>query len=235
MGSSDTGLALSMTWQMFAVTLNGIDVNPQFIAPDTLRYNGIVDDTWLLTKGALFGPGNSSFAYSNGISVAASPESLCFRQIAGTISEEDVLCDRLAARYLDAGLPGTWFSALTEFGILVDVDSELALNQESELAGFVWDFLTFEGVGPDDMRTSLSYETGDRRLSVDLIMGIQNDGLLRCHGRVHRYLDSDSSESDWADEGEQLQALIGNWPADYRDVLSIAERFVTAAIFIGGA
>ena len=235
MGSSNTGLALSMTWQMFAVTLNGIDVNPQFVTPDTLRYNGVVDADWALTSGALFGPGRSAFTYSNDVSVTASEDTLCFRQVAGTIVESDVICDRLAAKYLAASLPGTWFSALTEFGILIDVDSGLALSQQPELSGFVWDFLTFEGVGPDDMRTILSYEIGGRRLSVDLTMGTENDGFLRCYGRVHRYLDSGLSESDAADEDEQMQAIISNWPDDYRDVTSIAERFFTAAILIGGA
>ena len=230
MGSSDTGLALSMAWQMFAVTLNGIDVNPQFVTPDTLRYNGLVGGDWTLTKGALFGPTRSSFAYSNGVSVTASEESLSFRQTGGSLNEDDVLCDRLMERYLAAELPGTWFSALTEFGILVDVASEPDGIKDSDPPGFV-EGLKFEGVYADNLRTSFSYQIDGRRLSVNLYVSTaqEDEGLLQCHGSVHRYLDGSLDDGP-----EQLLSLIGFWLADYRDIVGAVERYVSAVMQIGG-
>lgn len=233
MGSLGTGLALPMTWQMFAVTLNGIDVNPQFVNPDTLRYNGVVNAEWLLNSGALFGPGNASFAYSNGVSVTASESALCFRQIGDVISETDVLCDRLVAKYLDTGLPGDWLSTLTEFGILFDVDPGPAFGQESEFVSSMQDSLAFEGVAPDELSITLSYETGRRRLTVSLSVGSGSSGFMRCYGRVQRYLDEDLSQAALADGTEQLRAHIGNWPDDYKDVASIAKRYIDAIIRMG--
>ena len=231
MGSSDTGPALSMTWQMFAVTLNGIDVNPQFVTPDTLRYNGVVGDDWTLTRGALFGPSHSSFAYSNGVSVTASEEALCFRQMGETIGKTDVICDGLAERYLAALLPGTWFSELTEFGILVDIDSKPDGIEDSNLTGFV-EGLRFEGVYADDLRMFWSYQIDGRRLSINLSASTTEDdeGLLKCYGSVHRYLDERS-----ADGPEQLLSFISDWTADYRDVVGAVERYISTVIQIGGS
>ena len=231
MGSSDTGLALSMTWQMFAVTLNGIEVNPQFVTPDTLRYNGVVGDDWTLTKGALFGPTHSSFVYSNGVSVTASEEALSFRQTGDGLNEDDVVCDRLIERYLAAELPGTWFSALTQFGILVHVASEPNGIKDSDPPSFV-EGLRFEGVYADNLRTSFSYQIDGRRLSVNLYVSTaeEYEGLLQCHGSVHRYLDEGLDGGD-----EQLLSLISDWLADYRDVVGAVERYISAVMQIGGS
>ena len=231
MGSSDTGPALSMTWQMFAVTLNGLDVNPQFVTPDTLRYNGVVDSEWTLSKGALFGLSHSAFTYSNGVSVTASEESLCFRQTGDSLNGDDVLCDRLMERYLAAALPGTWFSALTEFGILVDVASEPDGIKGHDLPGLV-EGLKFEGVYADSLRTFFSYQIDGRRLSVNLSVSTAEDdeGLLTCHGSVQRYLDERLTDGP-----ERLLSLISDWLADYRDVVGAVERYISAVVQIGGS
>ena len=229
MGSSETGLALAMTWQMFAVTLNGLDVNPQFVTPDTLRYNGVVTVDWTLSKGALFGQNHSSFAYSNGVSVTASEEALCFRQTGDSIAEKDVLCDQLLERYLAAELPGTWFSAVTEFGILVDIATEPEGIKDSGLTGYV-EGLKLDGVYPDNYRTFLTYPINGRRLSVNLSVSAEGDeGLLQCHGSVHRYLDGGPN-----DGAEQLLSLIGHWSADYQDVVSAVEGYMSAVMQLGG-
>ena len=46
MAESEAPYRLTVVLRAFAVELSGVDVNPQFINPATLQFNGVVDEGW---------------------------------------------------------------------------------------------------------------------------------------------------------------------------------------------
>ena len=87
-------------------TLINLGTNPGRLNPEFLRYNHIVDDEWDIKYPVLIEPGKSRIRYSNGLSIAASSDSITIAQrdpdheVDSELESEAIVAPDVTERYL---------------------------------------------------------------------------------------------------------------------------------------
>lgn len=222
---------MTATFQMFAITLGTLEFNPAVLTPDTLRYNGVVEDDWVLAKGSTFSMSETLFGYTNGVEVYASPDALSFRQVATDLRSEKILGPELITRYSLANLPGEWFSVDLDFGIRIDSLTDLPPEDDSLWETFTRD-LKYKDTAPE-LRASLTYgDLEGRNLYVELYRRKDLSGqMLLCVGRITRALSNGGEDEDDVDV---LESVLDEWECDLSDIISIGNRLASSIFRTGG-
>ena len=217
--------AFTVVLQMFAVELSGIDLDPQFINPATLQFNGVVDKDWICENGIRIGITESNFSYTNGVQVEASDETVCFRHSGIELAEGSALSAELAKRYAVGFDDDNWFGISLEFGGVIVLSGDPTPASVSVWSSFV-DRLTHHGVSPR-FHTSAFYNYPDRRLVVELF---QNPGSshtpLGCVARIHRHLEY----SQQVETEHRLESVLSSWRSDWKDAVAAITRLADAAL-----
>lgn len=215
---------MTATFQMFGITLGAIEFNPGILTPDTLRYNEVVDQDWVLTSGSTFSMSETSFSYNNGVEISSSEDMLTFRQVAPDLASEEILTPELISRYLGSDLPGEWFSVALDFGIRIDAVSDLPPDDGRMWQDFVRD-LKVNDTEPE-LRTSLIYDEVDgRNLFVELLRRQDLTGqMLLCFGRVARALDENGVGDAGGTRHHVLNNVLEGWNTDLNEVVELGNR-----------
>ena len=221
---------LTLSLQMLAISLSGIDANPQFVNPLTLSANGVTDESWVCDKGVQVGITESSFRYTNGMVVEATSDTLTFRQVGDLSGEDCALSLGVATRYISAFDADNWFAATLDFGGRI----WLPPDQPYTLAS-LWDQVGSQMAhkrATPLFSTNVFYRYSDRSLSVNVSRGPRfAEGSIACSGSVHRDLDHS------ADQGpeRQIERICAGWTSDWQDVVAVANLLVNASLGRGGS
>lgn len=216
---------LTVVLRMFAVELSGIDLDPQFVNPATLQFNGVIDKGWICEKGVRIGITESNFSYTNGVQIEASDDTVCFRHSGPELNDGSALSAELARRYAVGFDDDNWFAISLEFGGVVELARDTVLADVLSRPTFA-DHLIYDGVAPR-FNASAFYNFPDRRLMVDLF---QNPGTshmqLSYVARIHRYLDHDRDEQ----AEHKLETVLSRWQSDWQNAATALIRLAEATL-----
>ena len=231
MAGSGTPHTMLVVLRMFAVELDGMDVNPQFINPATLRFNGVVGEEWVCEKDVQMGITESRFSYTNGVRIEAFEDTVRFQQTGRDITPSDALSAELARRYAMGFDSDSWFAISLEFNGTVEMPARTASDDVMQWPAFAGD-LVHEGVAPHFF-TSAMYDHSDRRLAVDLFRNSDPSHMqLGYSGRVRRRL-GNSNEKEEERSEPQLETVLSRWQVDWEDVAATVARLLKATLFPG--
>lgn len=89
--------------------------NPNFINPESFRQNGIVGGDWSLETPVVVGGSQTSFSYTNGVEVLATPDYLTVTQTGDSLWMSEYPGHQVVSRYVEI-VPSSMFHAVG-FGI----------------------------------------------------------------------------------------------------------------------
>ena len=213
--------------QSCVVWLRGDDLEPQFITPDSLKTEEIVDRHWELRKGSKLGITSCSFGYTNGVSVMCSREFLSFHQTNMLLPREEVLCVDVARKYLATFGGDDWTRAyLSLYGFIqVQMTSSLPKAHWFGL-GSHW---KYREVSPQIQLTA-TYQRHGKETRVDLYERTSEPGLVRfsCH--------ISSGEQDWhgQNSSEEIRATLKQWETDWDESRELLTKLGKTIFQIGG-
>ncbi len=105
--------AFTLTELTAMVVISGY--NPNFINPESFRQNGIVDDDWSLetpvATPAVVGGSQTSFHYTNGVTVWANPDYLVVTQKGDSLKVSEFRGHQVVSRYVEIA-PANVFHAV---------------------------------------------------------------------------------------------------------------------------
>lgn len=207
-----------MDLRKFAVTLIGIELNPQLVNPVTLRLNDIVDESWKSNRGAKIGITESNLGYANGVEVEASDETLRFCHSASSFETGEVLSAILAKRFIDVFGVDDWWAIRFDFGGQINAEV-LAMKPEMGVQSLA-DHLTIGNVVPSCNFTT-HFQFPDKSLNVQLSHDAAADNShVSCLGSVfhctEEYIDAEGNN--------KIGPWLANWKSDWQEVAQAVIR-----------
>ena len=221
MASSQGLPTLPVTLDSLTVSLTGDHSNTQFVNPHTFLWNGVVDNSWVLQRGAQVGITRSNFGYTNGVRVEASGDSINFRRDGVTLQGNDAFNVDIAQRYVSAFGLGDTYEFVVQFSSSIEVPEEFLASYLRPKIPFV-DHLASHSTRPA-FGTFASFQHDNRSVRVDLVYIPQSDpNSLTCFGQVTRQLAEDDNyalsefysamsrwQADWAEANREASLMIG--------------------------
>ena len=101
--------AFTLTELTAMVVISGY--NPNFINPESFRQNGIVDGDWSWETPAVVGGSQTSFHYTNGVAVWATPDYLVVTQKGDSLKVSEFRGHQVVSRYVEIA-PANVFHAV---------------------------------------------------------------------------------------------------------------------------
>ena len=219
---------LVVNLQTLTVNLIGDEGNVQFVNPHTFYWNGAVDQTWVLQRGARIGFTQSSFSYTNGVQVEASRDTISFRQQGDSLTPNGVLSVNLAKWYANAFGAAGLFEVSVEFSARIDIAAHYVAPFLKSSLQFADHLVSHPNQPAFGTFAVVPYP--DRTLRVDFSYVPWSDpNCLTCTGQVSRQLSDDINQGL-----SELHLAIDRWPADWLDVLNEASPLLRARLIPGG-
>lgn len=209
-----------------AVVISARNHNPTLLNPDFLRYNEIVDATWVTSEDEppITTPAVSRVTFSNGISVVVEPSTITFAE---RLDEDDTPhTPDIAKRYLTA-LPHVDYRAVginprghVNFGSDPNLPNRFISERVMALSAEEL------GTPPFDADVQLHFHYGDAMLNLVLedvaLRDDPNQHVLLISGNYHHT----ASEADPAKRLAELHRYIDGW----RDDISAFEKVALALV-----
>ena len=225
MAESEAPYRLTVVLRAFAVELSGVDVNPQFINPATLQFNGVVDEGWTYSN-VQIGMIESSVSYTNGLQIEAFEDTVRFEHLStggGFLSAE------IARRYIEAFGDENWFEVRLEFGGTMEL-AEVSDSADIPLQPNLLERMTHNDVVPA-FRAGALYQYPEHTLQIELQQPVgSTNGSFDCAAQVNRLLPPNEAE----ETKSRLQAILSGWESDWGDSTLALTRLASATLQPGG-
>ena len=215
------------TLQGLEIILINLGTNPGRLNPDSLRHNQIVDGDWNIKYPVFIESGSSRIHYRNGLSIAASSDSITISQrdleheMDSELEPEAIVVPEVTGRYLQR-------MAATEFpfvAISIEpsgfIKTEFA-DSQSPLTNIALQ-IPFADTTPV-VQARIQFRLDDRLLTIYVSESPPaEDGIpfLRFTGDIYRSVEGETLE----EQSRFLGDVLENWQQDLNDFQAAAFRF----------
>ena len=210
---------------MRSVELYSDGVEPQFVNPETLKFNGVVDEEWTCNH-VQIGITESGIGYTNGLHIEASENTVSF----GHVPTDNIpLSAESASRYVKSRVDDEWVAVVFEFLGTIEPTTEID-SAGGPLQPHLLEQLVHGDVRPA-FRSGALYQYPDRILQIDLRQPVDTDeDRIEWSARVSRSVASDEE----GQTKDRLLAILSGWDTDRENAIEGLLRLVRATLRHGG-
>ena len=204
-----------------SVELYGDGVEPQFLNPMTLKFNGVVDEEWTCNH-VQIGITESAIVYTNGLHIEASENSVSF----GHVPADNVpLSVESASRYVKSRANVEWLGVAFEYLGTIELATETG-SADRPLQPHLLEELIHDDVIPV-FRSGALYQYPDRILQIDLRQPVDSgEDQIEWRASVSRSVASDEE----GQTKDRLLAILSGWDTDRENAIEGLLRLVRATL-----
>jgi hypothetical protein len=208
-----------------SVELYGDGVEPQFVNPENLKFNGVVDEEWTCNR-VQIGITESAIGYTNGLHIDASENSVSF----GHVPADNVpLSAESASRYVKSRVDNEWVAVVFEYLGTIELATE-SDSADRPLQPHLLEELVHDDVIPA-FRSGALYQYPDRILQIELLQPVDSgEDQIEWRASVSRSVASDEE----GQTKDRLLAILSGWDTDRESVIESLLRLVRATLRFGG-
>ncbi len=208
-----------------SVELYGDGVEPQFVNPENLKFNGVVDEEWTCNR-VQIGITESAISYTNGLHIEASENTVSFGHVP---TDNTRLSAESARRYIESRVDDEWVAVAFEFLGTIEPTTETD-SADGSLRPHLLEELIHDDVIPV-FRSGALYQYPDRILQIELLQPVDTDeDRIEWSARVSRSVASDEE----GQTKDRLLAILSGWDADRESAIESLLRLVRATLRPGG-
>ena len=225
MAEGGTTYQVTIGLGMCSVELYSDGVEPQFVNPETLKFNGVVDEEWTCNH-VQIGITESAISYTNGLHIEASENTVSF----GHVPTDNIpLSAERASRYVKSRVNAKWVAVVFEYLGTIESATETD-SADGPLQPHLLEELIHDDVIPA-FRCGALYQYPDRILQIDLRQPVDTDeDRIEWSARVSRSVASDEE----GQTKDRLLTILSGWDADRESAIESLLRLVRATLRFGG-
>ena len=203
------------------VELYSNGVEPQFVNPETLKFNGVVDEEWTCNH-VQIGITESQIGYTNGLHIEASENTVSFGQVP---TDNQSLSVESASRYIESRVDEEWVGVVFEFFGSIEPATEID-SADMSLQPHLLEELVHGDVKPA-FKSGAFYQYPDRILQIDLLQSVDSgEDRIQWRARVSRSVANDEE----GQTKDQLLAILSRWDSDRENAFESLLRLVRATL-----
>lgn len=225
MAESGTTYQVTIGLGVCSVGLYGGGVEPQFVNPETLKFNGVVDEEWTCNR-VQIGITESAIDYTNGLHIEASENTVSF----GHVPTDNIpLSVESAGRYIETRVDNEWVAVVFELLGTIEPAAETE-SADGALQPHLLEELVHGDVKPA-FRCGALYQYPDRILQIELLQPVDSgEDQIEWRASVSRSVASDEE----GQTKDRLLAILSGWDTDRENAIEGLLRLVRATLRPGG-